>query len=242
MFTWLFKRNKYGKRRILKENVDEYLLKNYGVTGASCIREKVLSGFVPLLQDDYGVNNCCSIASITSALYHTGALSSNTDKKAHPGTDVTAASAGTRTKNDAPAETRAPLAKDVFDRVYKNAKRFFFGKRGTNPFMIKPIFDRTLRQAGRSAHTRVAFVKGVGVRFARITKLIDKGIPMVFSLFRDGNGFYGDHTMLIVGYAVYSAGGKQHRFLLLHDNWAKTVSYLDFDRLPPVCSINWRTV
>ncbi len=210
MFAWLLKKNKYGKRRIVKENVDEYLLKNYGVTGASCTREKVLSGFVPLLQDDYGVNNCCSITSITAALMNTGI-----------------------TKNE------SPTAKETFDRVHKNAKLFFFGKRGTNPFMIKPIFDRTLRQAGKPGHTGFGFVKGLGVRFTDIEKKINAGTPLVFSLLWDGNGFYKDHTMLIVGVAVYRAKGKDHRFLLLHDNWAKTVSYLDYDRLPPVCSVNW---
>ncbi|MBO7402405.1 MAG: hypothetical protein J6U10_05390, partial [Lachnospiraceae bacterium] len=67
------------------------------------------------------------------------------------------------------------------------------------------------------------------------------GTPLVFSLLWDGLGFYKDHTMLIVGYAVYRTGATNHRFLLLHDNWMKTVSYLDFDRLPPICSINFRS-
>ncbi|MBP5183856.1 MAG: hypothetical protein J6113_01970 [Lachnospiraceae bacterium] len=237
MLAWLLKRNKYGKRRIVKETVDEYLLKNYGVKDAVCTKEKVLGGFAPLLQNDYGVDNCCSIASITSAIYHTGALSGS-GKKGRPDSVAKNENAeGPRANTVA-----APLAKDVFDKVYKNAKLFFFGKRGTNPFLIKPIFDRTLRQSGQRGRTGVAFVKGVGVRFAPITKLIDRGVPLVFSLLRDGNGFYGDHTMLIIGYAVYETGGEKHRFLLLHDNWAKTVSYLDYDRLPPICSVNWRDV
>ena len=206
------RKNNYGKRRIVKETVEEYLNKNYGAEKVSLVKEKCLD-MKPLLQDDYGVDNCCSITSITSVLFNSGV-----------------------------AKSTSPIAKDAFDKVHKNAKLFFFGKRGTNPFLIKPIFDRTLKQYGARAHTGFGFVKGIGVRFNGIRKKIDAGIPLVFSLLWDGLGFYGDHTMLIVGYAVYSADGKQHRFLLLHDNWAKTVSYLDFDRLPPVCSINWRTV
>ena len=203
------KKNNYGKRRITKESVEEYLKKNYEAEAPVLIKEKCLD-LQPLLQDDYGVNNCCSITSITAALMNTGI-----------------------TGNE------SPIAKETFDRVHKNAKHFFFGKRGTNPFMIKPIFDRTLKQYGARAHTGFGFMKGLGVRFSDIEKKINAGTPLVFSLLWDGLGFYSDHTMLIVGYAVYSDKGKNHRFLLLHDNWAKTVSYLDFDRLPPVCSVNW---
>ncbi len=210
MLAWAFKKNQYGKRRIVKGSVAEYLQKNYGVSGAVCVKEKLLTGAKPLLQEDYGVNNCCSITSITAVLNDSGF-----------------------------AKSQSPIAKDTFDKVYKNARLFFFGRRGTNPFMIKPIFDRTLKTYGQRGHTGFAAVKGIGVRFNAIEKRIDSGTPLVFSLLWDGNGFYKDHTMLIVGVAVYRANGKHYRFLLLHDNWAKTVSYLDYDRLPPVCSVNW---
>ena len=205
-FTTFFVKDKYGKRRIVKENVSEYVKTVYGADDAKCLIERTIPGLQPLLQEDFGVDNCCSLASVSSALVYDGA-------------------------------GKEPRA--VFDTVYGNAKKLFFGRRGTNPFMIKPIFDMTLKKLGKKPGTGAAFVKNVGVRFGKIMALIDSGTPVVFSLLTDGRGFYKDHTMLIAGYAVYYAGGKEHRFLLLHDNWMKTVSYLDFDRLPFICSMNW---
>ena len=114
--------------------------------------------------------------------------------------------------------------------------RGYFPKwRGTNPFFIRAIMYRCRRRFGVSAHCRVAYGKGVMFTYRRIQRIIDGGEYLLLNLLRDGRGYYRDHTVTVIGYEEY----EHARFLLLYDNWNAAVSYLDYDKLSPIASINW---
>ena len=62
-----------------------------------------------------------------------------------------------------------------------------------------------------------------------------KAIMREFIRWRDGRGYYKDHSVTIIGAEEYEQG----RFLLVLDNWHETVSLIDYDKLWIISSINW---
>ena len=60
-------------------------------------------------------------------------------------------------------------------------------------------------------------------------------------MYSDGRNYYSNHSVLIVGYREYPLNNskKAIRFLIVQDNWNKNVSFIDYDKLSIVSSINY---
>lgn len=108
-------------------------------------------------------------------------------------------------------------------------------KRGTNPLTVRTIMQRVMRLAGVAGSAKSAYGKGVGWTWGRVKQLLQGGHYLILNLWRDGRGYYGNHSVTVVGYAEYRA----NRFLLVYDNWSRGVSYIDYDKLSVISSINW---
>ena len=65
--------------------------------------------------------------------------------------------------------------------------------------------------------------------------ILSRGIPLVLNLWEDGRGYYHDHSVTVIGAEEY----EQARFLLVLDNWHRTVSLIDYDKLWIISSVNW---
>jgi hypothetical protein len=123
-----------------------------------------------------------------------------------------------------------------YAEIEKIAKKFFYnGDFGTLPFFIRSI----MKKAYGARIAKAAYLKCVGFNQHTIMNLIDKNIPVILSVFNDGRSFYVSHSITIVGYKTFNINGKILCFFMVYDNWAKTISYVDYEVLSPVSSINY---
>lgn len=108
-------------------------------------------------------------------------------------------------------------------------------KRGTSPFQVEAIMQRVLDTLGMKYAAKSGYVKGIGFTWRSVDRLLRSGHKLVLNIHRDGRDYYKNHSVLIVGTAQYGA----HRLLAVYDNWNAGVSYVDYDKLCRIASINW---
>ena len=131
----------------------------------------------------------------------------------------------------------------VYDAVEAAATRSGYSGKGTNPFAMRTILDRSGKEFNLQIKSKVKYLKGVGWNFDHVKDSINKGKPVMLSLNNDGRDYNTNHTITICGYAIYecklSDGTKsQELFFQVYDNWRTEVRYLDYQMLSTVSSIN----
>ncbi len=180
--------------RLNNNNLFQYVCDTYGPVMK--VTTKVIDGYTPLRQNDYGKDNDCSLVCITSIL-----------------------------SEGQPQET--------YDKVESIALKHGYNGdgSGTNPFMIKTIFDEA---SGKK--TKRAYGKGIGFTWKKIKELVDKDVPIILSLNSDGRGCYKNHSVVIAGVKEFN---DEHRFLIVYDNWYLTRAYIDYEKLSMIASINY---
>lgn len=124
----------------------------------------------------------------------------------------------------------------IYNKVAKSGKKFgYTGSYGTPNATIKLIYNEVLRGMGSNKRACSRYFKEVGFSWNFIKKEIDAKDPILLNLWKDGRYFYQNHSVLIVGYLEYQ--GK--RFLAIYDNWYRSLSYIDYQKLNPICSIHF---
>lgn len=199
------------KKRITSSNIQSYMAEMYPELFIKNVESKIISPVPALLQKEYGEANDCTLTSLTAILM--------------------------LLKKEADANKIYPV-------VEKIAKKYgYTGSTGTNPLFIKKIFDNSLKSFSLVRTTRAKYLKGGGYNFALIKQLINAGKPIVLSMSTDGRGFYVNHSVLVVGYREYlltnSSAKKVKRFLTVQDNWTKEKSFIDYDKLSTISSVNY---
>lgn len=121
--------------------------------------------------------------------------------------------------------------------IEKIAEKYGYNgdKWGTNPLAVKAITKEFTRRWDIPGRAKSAYGKGVGWTWAFIKAIVSRDIPLVLNLWKDGRGYYKDHSVTIIGAEEY----EKARFLLVLDNWHETVSLIDYDKLWIISSINW---
>ena len=137
--------------------------------------------------------------------------------------------------------TRQTKANNIYSIVEKVAKQYgYTGSTGTNPLFIKKIFDNVLKSLSVKKSTKARYLKCGGYNFALIKQLINVKTPIILSMSTDGRNYYENHSVLIVGYKEYTlSDNKIKRFLIVQDNWNKDKSFIDYDKLSVISSINY---
>jgi hypothetical protein len=108
-------------------------------------------------------------------------------------------------------------------------------KNGTNPFTVKVIMQGVMDSIGIKGKCYSRYGKGVSFSWRTIGHLLDRGHHVVLNISKDGRSYYKNHSVLIVGVAYYST----HKLLAIYDNWNQGISYVDYDKLCMISSINW---
>lgn len=200
----------FNNKRLWNGNIREYLKKKYkGTKVIKCTSSKLLN-FKPLLQDDYGEAGDCTLTSLTACVNYYLA-------------------------NSKPIE-------EIYNYVEKIAKKWGYkGNIGTFPLFIQRIYNQTLKHFPcAKKRTAQGYIKGVGFNFNTIKNILNKNTPIVLSIKNDGRNYYTNHTITIVGYMIYSINNKHTaNILVVYDNWTKSESFIDFDVLPIMASINY---
>ena len=127
----------------------------------------------------------------------------------------------------------------IYSDVEKNARKYLF----TNAFglyapAINSVLNKTLSKYC-SKQSKTANKKNVGYNFNTIVSQINKNNPMILNIVNDGRGFYKKHSVVVVGYAEYSAKGKKRQFLKVYDNWSREIGYVDYAKLSSSSSLNY---
>lgn len=131
----------------------------------------------------------------------------------------------------------AIFGEEHYDLIEAIAKKHgYVGKNcGTNPFKVKAIMQGVMDDIGIKGKCYSRYGKGVAFNWYTIGILLERGHHVVLNIYKDGRGYYKNHSVLIVGIAFL---GK-HKLLAVYDNWNEGISYVDYDKLCFVASINW---
>ncbi len=102
----------------------------------------------------------------------------------------------------------------------------YSGDNGTFPTKINNIINDTLKKYGISGKGSSTYIWD----FNTVKKEIDAGRPLLFNI---AFGYYGDHTVSVVGYSVFTRGTglfqKTTRFFKVYDGWTRSNRYIDYD-------------
>ena len=208
------KAKSFNSKRLTSSNMNEYLEALYPQSRKRAIKSKSLK-MKSFLQNDFGLSNDCTLTSIMTCLvYHSG-------NRLDPNV--------------------------VYGIVEKYAKNYgYTGTKGTNPLVIKRIYDASAYELRLNSivPTSTGYLKNVGYNYEKICELIGKNIPIIISINNDGRNYYRNHSMTIMGYITYRltlSSGKNvlRKFLRVYDNWYDTISYIDYETLSYISSINY---
>ena len=185
--------NKYDGQQLTFANLSNYL------NGAEYFSYSI-PDIKPLLQNDYGEANDCTLTSITTVL-----------SWMLPQIDV----------------------KTIYYLVENFARKYgYTGKNGTNPLVIKTIYQKILNYFQLPFVAKSHYLKNIGYTFDYIKNQVMTK-PILLNLSSDGRKYYCNHSVLIIGYCE-AVNGK---LLIVYDNWSKQYSLIDFNKLSVFSSI-----
>ena len=126
----------------------------------------------------------------------------------------------------------------LYQEVEDIAEKYFYKEdRGTMYAAIRSIFNESVKKYSNKTSC-AKFGKGTGYNFEYIKSKIDEKMPLILSMTNDGMDYYKNHSVTIVGYAIYKINGKNVNLLKIYDNWTTEVSYVDYNKLSPISSIH----
>lgn len=123
---------------------------------------------------------------------------------------------------------------DIYTIVESIARRFGYrGSFGTLSATIRIIYQKVLNTFNINKIVESYFIKNLGYNYNFIKNEINKNNPVLLNLWKDGRSYYMNHSVLITGY--YET--INYRMLQIQDNWYKDPSYIDYDKLSLISSI-----
>ena len=123
----------------------------------------------------------------------------------------------------------------IYNEVEKIAKRHgYTGFYGTPSLMISCVFKKTLKYFQTGLRSKTKILKNIGFTFEDIQAQINNHNPVLLNLWEDGRNYYKNHSVLIVGYFIVNG----YKLLIVYDNWNLGISYIDYNKLSIISSIN----
>ena len=125
----------------------------------------------------------------------------------------------------------------IYNQVETIAKRHGYTDiKGTQPIVIKTIYQKALDIFKLPYHVRSKYLKGIGFTWNFIKENFERGdAPIILNLWKDGRDYYYNHTVLIIGYLE----SRNKKMLAVYDNWFEDISYIDYGKLSTICSIQY---
>ena len=126
------------------------------------------------------------------------------------------------------------IISDIYNKVEAAAKCFLYKENiGTIPVFINSIIKKAY---GLKAEGKL--IKNVGFTAKTIIKKLEKS-PVILSIFSDGNSYYKNHSITVVGYKQYNFNNKPIYLFEVRDNWNSDSSYVDYQKMCNISSINY---
>ena len=134
--------------------------------------EKVIKGFVPFLQRDFGKDYDCTLCSVAAVCYNDKEL--NRSKTKH--------------------------FVEIYNMTEKRANKLFYNgdKYGFISVFIKKLFNQVIYDlTSKMGNTKSGYIKGIGFNYKKICSVIDKDIPVILNMIHPK---YKSHTVTVIGY------------------------------------------
>lgn len=129
---------------------------------------------------------------------------------------------------------------ETYNYTEKIAKQFLYNGKtfGTLPFFHKAILNRVFKHFNIQEKMEDFYFKGVGFNLMTILASIEQNAPVMLSLFRDGRGYYDNHTITVIGYVEFEDEfHKKIIMLQVFDNWHSSYSFVDYNLISPFSMI-----
>lgn len=128
---------------------------------------------------------------------------------------------------------RNPSEKEIYNIVESIGKKYYYNdKRGTNPLLIKNIFNKSLEYFSKQkCQTHSNYLKEFGYNFTTIKNLIDMNKPVILSFWKCEK--YSNHTITVIGY------DDETQDLIIADNWSKRPQKINYKNISTISSINY---
>lgn len=125
---------------------------------------------------------------------------------------------------------------DIYNYIENIAKKCGYNGNtyGTLPTTIWKIYQAVLKKVGIDHTVATNYIKGLAFNFSTIKKVIDRSEPIILSIKSANEGYYQDHSVVACGYRVYNNKAK---FVIIQDNWSKSVSYIDYNTISRFSSL-----
>lgn len=130
--------------------------------------------------------------------------------------------------------------KTIYDNVKLIAKKYGYTDNiGTFSITINKIVNKVNQLYNINRKSRCAYFKGVGYSIKTIMKNIAEKTPVILNMMNDGRDFYKNHTVTIIGVTDYVVNNKHIYMIEIHDNWTTQSSFIDYQKLCLISSINY---
>lgn len=129
----------------------------------------------------------------------------------------------------------------IYNDVEKTARKLGYkGNIGTNPLVVRTLMQSLFNKYKIKKLCGSSYLKGIGFTIKLIKQLVNKNIPIILNLSKDGRNYYQNHSVLIIGYKeIITKNNKTIFFLKIKDNWNKETTYIDYSKLNIISSINY---
>lgn len=130
--------------------------------------------------------------------------------------------------------------KECYSFINTIAKKYFYKENiGTIPIFINKILKQVFAKYDINIKFKGKYLKTLCWNFTNIKNSINNNMPVILSLQNDGRNYYKNHTVVCKGYITFiTEDNKYHHMLEVLDNWNFTSSYIDYDKISIISSIN----
>ena len=112
----------------------------------------------------------------------------------------------------------------VYRDVETIAKKYgYTDSKGTNPTKINNIMNDIIRKYFYTPKTSGIYVWTFN---GQVKKEVDAGRPVTMNIAR---GYYGNHSVTVVGYKIYKVNGKTYPMIQVSDGWKASYRYIDYN-------------
>lgn len=130
--------------------------------------------------------------------------------------------------------------KIIYNKVKEIAKKYgYTDNHGTFSITVNKIVNEVNQVYKIEKKSKCAYFKGVGYTIKTIMKNISNKTPLILNMMNDGRDYYKNHSVTVVGYADFVVNGKHIYLLEVHDNWSNKSSFIDYQKLCIISSLNY---
>ncbi len=130
---------------------------------------------------------------------------------------------------------------ECYNFIKNVAKKYFYTNDfGTIPLFINKIIKPVFKQYNIYYTSKSKYLKNICWNINNVIQHINNGNPIILSIHTDNRDYYKNHSVVCKGYVNYiTEDNKNHYFLEIFDNWNLTNSYIDYNKLGVMSSINY---